>query len=117
MNNQDERIAKMTFWFIYPYYVEKVEKKWKTIQELNKIITWLTWYSEDEILELTHWEVTLKDFFASAKINSNAKLIKWVICWCRVEDIENPLTQQLRYLDKLVDELARWKKFENILRK
>ncbi|MBT8142398.1 MAG: DUF2200 domain-containing protein, partial [Gammaproteobacteria bacterium] len=111
-----ERIAKMTFSSVYLHYVTKVEKKGKTKKELHQVIKWLTGYTEKKLEKLIKDEVTFEEFFKKAKLNSNAKLIKGVICGYRVEEITNKLTQQVRYLDKLVDELARGKKMENILR-
>lgn len=115
--NPDERMANMTFASVYPHYVTKVQKKDKTIKELHQIIEWLTAYNEDKLLELIEEEVTFKVFFEKATLNPNAKLIKGLICGYRVEEIENSLTQKVRYLDKLVDELAKGKKMEKILRK
>lgn len=114
--HHDERIAKMTFASVYPHYVTKVEKKGRTTQELHAVIEWLTGYGEARLNELIANKVTFEAFFKGASINPNANLIKGVICGYRVEEIENALTQQVRYLDKLVDELARGKKMEKILR-
>jgi len=114
--NYDDRIANMLFNSVYPYYVEKIEKKWRSIDELLEVISWLTGYDNKKILDLTNTNISFQDFFKNAKINPKSKLITWVICWYRVEDIQNPLTQKVRYLDKLVDELAKWKKMEKILR-
>lgn len=111
-----ERIAKMTFASIYPLYVNKVEKKGRTQKELHEVIEWLTGYDEKKLKSLIDDEVTFEGFFKEAKLNPNAHLIKGVICGCRVEEIENPLLQQARYLDKLVDELAKGKNMEKILR-
>lgn len=116
MINQDERIAKMTFSSVYPLYLAKIEKKGRTEQELLQVIEWLTGYKEKQVKSLIATNVTFEQFFQSAKLNSNAGLITGVICGIRVEKIENPLTQKVRYLDKLVDELARGKKMEKILR-
>lgn len=113
---KDERIAKMTFASIYPLYVAKVEKKGRTKEELHEVIRWLTGYDEKELESLIKDEVTFEDFFKKAKLNPNAHLIRGMICGYRVEEIEDPLTQQARYLDKLVDELAKGKKMEKILR-
>jgi len=113
---QDERIAKMTFGSVYPHYVTKVEKKGHTKEELLKVIEWLTGYNKDDLDQLIEEKATFESFFENAQLNPNVKLIKGVICGYRVEDIENPLTQKVRYLDKLVDELARGKKMESILR-
>ena len=112
----NERIAKMIFASVYPHYVTKVEKKGRTKEELHQVITWLTGYNELKIKELIDERVTFETFFQKAKLNSNAHLIKGVICGYRIEDIENPLTQQVRYLDKLVDELAKGRKLGKILR-
>jgi len=114
--HHDQRIATMTFASVYPYYVAKVEKKGRTKEELHQVITWLTGYSEQKIQELIQQKATFESFFAQATLNPNAHLITGVICGYRVEDIENPLTQQVRYLDKLVDELAKGRKMEKILR-
>ena len=115
-NHHDERIAKMTFATVYPLYVAKVEKKNRTKAELNQVIEWLTGYNEKKLQELIAEKVTFETFFQNASINPNAQLITGVICGYRVEEIENPLTQQVRYLDKLVDELAKGRKMEKILR-
>ena len=112
----DERIAKMTFASVYPHYVAKVEKKGRTTDELHQVISWLTGFNEKQLQKQIDDKVTFKQFFQKAKLNPNARLIKGVICGYRVEDIENPLTQKARYLDKLVDELAKGKKMEKILR-
>ncbi len=113
---QDERIANMTFASVYPMYVAKVEKKGRTKEELNQVIEWLTGYTNRQQQELIQEKVTFKMFFEKASLNKNASLITGLICGYRVEEIENPLTQQVRYLDKLVDELAKGKKMEKILR-
>lgn len=115
-SHHDERIANMTFASVYPHYVTKVEKKERTVAELHKVIEWLTGYSEEKLQDLIENKVTFKEFFENAKLNPNAHLIKGVICGYRVEDIENPTTQQVRYLDKLVEEMARGRKMEKILR-
>ncbi|MCA9250037.1 MAG: DUF2200 domain-containing protein [Phycisphaerae bacterium] len=112
----DERIAKMTFASVYPHYVAKVEKKGRTTDELHQVISWLTGFNEKQLQKQIDDKVTFKQFFQKAKLNPNARLIKGVICGYRVEHIENPLTQKTRYLDKLVDELAKGKKMEKILR-
>ena len=112
----DERIAKMTFASVYPMYVSKVVKKSRTKEELDQVIEWLTGFNEKKLQELIAEKVTFEIFFKKAKINPNAHLITGVICGYRVEEIENPLTQQVRYLDKLVDELAKGRKMEKILR-
>lgn len=115
-SNHDERIAKMTFASVYPHYVTKIEKKGRTKAELHQAMEWLTGYDEKKLAELIDAKVTFAQFFQHASLNPNAHLITGVICGYRVEDIENPLTQQVRYLDKLVDELAKGRKLEKILR-
>jgi hypothetical protein len=115
-NNHDERIRTMTFASVYQHYVAKVEKKGRTRAELDQVITWLTGYSEEEIHKHIDENSTLETFFAQAHLNPNAHLITGVICGHRVEAIENPLTRQARYLDKLVDELAKGRPMEKILR-
>jgi len=112
----DKRIAKMIFASVYPHYISKVESKGRTRGELHQIINWLTGFDEKKLKELIDEKVTFETFFERAKLNSNAKLITGVICGYRIEEIENPLTKQARYLDKLVDELAKGKKMEKILR-
>jgi hypothetical protein len=112
----DERIAKMTFASVYPHYVTKVEKKGRTKKELHQAIEWLTGYDDKKLKNLIDEKVTFEQFFKKAKLNPNAHLITGVICGYRVEEIENPLTQKVRYLDKLVDELTKGRKMEKILR-
>ncbi|SHN35351.1 hypothetical protein SAMN04488057_1267 [Cyclobacterium lianum] len=112
----DERMAKMTFATVYPHYVTKVERKGRTKAELHQVIHWLTGFDENKVEELIRHKVTFETFFQEASLNPNAGLIKGLICGYRVEEISNPLTRQVRYLDKLVDELAKGKKMEKILR-
>jgi hypothetical protein len=112
----NERIANMTFSSVYPHLVAKVEKKGRTKEELHQVIRWLTGFNEKALQKLIDDKVTYAQFFAKAKLNPNAHLITGVICGYRIEEIENPLTQQARYLDKLVDELAKGRKMEKILR-
>ena len=112
----NERIAKMTFASVYPHYLAKVEKKGRTKEELHQAIEWLTGYDEKKLQELIEEKVTFEKFFQHATLNPNAHLITGIICGYRVEEIENLLTQQVRYLDKLVDELAKGLKMEKILR-
>lgn len=112
----DERIAKMTFASVYPHYVNKVVKKGRTEEELHEVIEWLTGFDKDTLEALIAEKVTFAEFFDKASLNANAPLIKGVICGYRIEDITTPLTQQVRYLDKLVDELAKGRKMEKILR-
>lgn len=113
----DERIAKMTFASVYPHYITKVEKKGRTKEELHQVIEWLTGFDDKTLKKFIDKKVTFETFFLNAKLNPNANLIKGVICGYRIEEIETPLTKQVRYLDKLVDELAKGKKMEKILRK
>ena len=115
-SSQNNRIAKMTFASVYPHYVTKVEKKGRSKQELHEVIEWLTGYNSKKLDELIKEKVTFEEFFKKAKLNPNSKLITGVICGYRVEDIKEPLVQKVRYLDKLVDELAKGKKMEKILR-
>jgi len=115
-NNHDERIAKMSFASVYPLYLSKVDKKGRTKEELHQVIEWLTGYDEKQLQELIKAKVNFEEFFQKASINPNAHLITGVICGYRIEEIENPLTRQVRYLDKLVDELAKGRKMEKILR-
>ena len=112
----DQRIATMTFASVYPMYLAKVEKKGRTKEELHQVITWLTGFNDNKLQELINQKVTFETFFQQATLNPNASLITGVICGYRIEDIQNPLTQQVRYLDKLVDELAKGRKMEKILR-
>jgi len=106
----------MKFFSVYPHYVTKVEKKGRTKEELHQVIEWLTGYDENKIQKLIDEKVTFETFFQNAELNPNAHLIKGVICGYRIEEIDNPLTQQARFLDKLVDELAKGRKMEKILR-
>lgn len=116
VKTHDERIAEMKFSSVYPHYVTKVEKKGRTVEELHEVIEWLTGFDEKDLQKHINDQITFEEFFAKAKLNSNANLITGVICGYRVEEIENPLTQKARYLDKLIDELAKGKKMEKILR-
>ncbi len=113
----DARIAKMIFASVYPHYVTKVERKGRTKEELHQVIKWLTGFDDKKLQQLIDDKVTFETFFKKAKLNPNAHLITGLICGYRVEEIENPLTQQARYLDKLIDELAKGKAMEKILRK
>lgn len=115
-SHHDDRIASMTFASVYPHYVAKVEKKGRTKAELHQVIEWLTGYNEKRLQQQIEKKVTFQQFFEQAQLNPNAHLITGVICGYRVEEIENPLTQKARYLDKLVDELAKGRKMEKILR-
>ncbi len=111
-----ERIAKVTFASVYPHYVTKVERKGRTKEELHKVINWLTGFDDEAIQNLIDEKVTFETFFERAKLHPNAQLIMGTICGYRIEDLDNPLTKQVRYLDKLVDELAKGRKMEKILR-
>ena len=112
----DERIAKMIFASVYPMYVAKVEKKGRTKEELDQVIKWLTGFDNKKLQKQIDNKASFEEFFQNAKLNPSAHLITGLICGYRVEEIENPLTQQVRFLDKLVDELAKGKKMEKILR-
>lgn len=115
-SHHDETLAKMTFASVYPHYVTKVEKKGRSKEELHQVITWLTGITDKRLEKIIDERINFESFFQKATLNPNAKLIKGVICGYRVEEIENPLTQKVRYLDKLVDELAKGKNMESILR-
>ncbi len=116
MSTHDQRIAQMTFASVYPMYVAKVKRKGRTEKELHQVIEWLTGFDNKKLQGLMKANVTFETFFRQASLNPNARLITGVICGYRVEDIKDPLTQQVRYLDKLVDELAKGRKMEKILR-
>lgn len=115
-SHHDQRIAQMTFASVYPHYIAKVEKKGKSKEELLQIIEWLTGFNEKQLKKMMDRQATFEQFFAEAKLNPKAQRITGVICGYRVEEIKNPLTQKVRYLDKLVDELAKGRKMEKILR-
>lgn len=115
-DTHNQRMAKMSFASVYPLYLAKVEKKGRTKDELHQVIEWLTGFNNKKLQELIKENVTFETFFQNASLNPNANLITGVICGYRVEEIENPLTQKVRYLDKLVDELAKSRKMERILR-
>src|SRR5258706_9810810 len=115
-NTHDQRIAKMTFASVYPLYLAKVEKKGRSKEELHQVIAWLTGFDNKMLLELIKQKATFEIFFQQASLNPKATLITGVICGYRVEEIQHTLTQQVRYLDKLVDELANGRKMEQILR-
>ena len=106
----------MTFASVYPHYVTKVDRKGRTKEELHQVITWLTGFDDHKIQKLIEEKATFESFFAQANLHPNASLITGMICGYRIEDIENPLTQKTRYLDKVVDELANGRKMEKILR-
>lgn len=111
-----QRVAAMPFASVYPHYVTKVEKKGRTREELHAVITWLTGYDDAEIQHHLDAETQFEEFFAQARLNESAELITGVVCGVRVEEIEEPLMQQVRWMDKLVDELAKGKALEKILR-
>ncbi|MEL6867500.1 MAG: DUF2200 domain-containing protein [Bacteroidota bacterium] len=113
---KNERMAKMTFASVYPHYVTKAEKKGRTKEELHQVIEWLTGFDEARLQALIEEKATFESFFEKAQLHPNAHLIKGVICGYRIEEIEFELSRQVRYLDKLVDELARGRKMEKILR-
>lgn len=115
-SHHDDRIAKMTFASVYPHYVTKVVKKGRTVEELHEVISWLTGFSEQEIQQHIANKSTFEQFFEEANLHQNAILITGSICGYRVEEISNSLTQKARYLDKLIDELAKGRKMEKILR-
>jgi len=115
-SHHDHRFAQMTFASVYPHYVNKVEKKGRTIEELHQVIEWLTGYDVQQQQAHIDAKSNFEDFFQQATLHPNAQLITGVICGYRIEEIENPLTKKVRYLDKLVDELAKGRKMEKILR-
>lgn len=112
----DARIAQMSFASVYPHYVTKVERKGRTKEELHQVIEWLTGFDTAKLQQLMEEKATFEAFFAQANLNPKAELITGMICGYRIEEIENQLTKQTRYLDKLVDELAKGRKMEKILR-
>lgn len=116
-NTHEQRIAKLTFASVYPMYLAKVEMKGRTKEELDEVIQWLTGFNNKQQQELINEKVTFETFFQRASLHPNAALITGVICGYRVEEIKDALTRQVRYLDKLVDELAKGRKMEKILRK
>jgi hypothetical protein len=116
ITKQDQRIAVMTFASVYPHYVAKVERKGRTKEELHQVIAWLTGFDEAALQTLIAEKVTFEEFFQRATVNPNSELVSGLICGIRVEQIENPLTRNVRVLDKLVDELAKGKKMEKVLR-
>jgi hypothetical protein len=116
VNKQEERVSKMTFASVYPLYLAKIEKKGRTKEELHQVIEWLTGFDNKKLTELINEKVTFETFFQRATLNPKASLITGVICGYRVEEIKNPFMQKVRYLDKLVDELAKGKTMEKILR-
>lgn len=115
-DKHNEKVAKLTFASVYPHYVMKVERKGRTVDELHEVIEWLTGFNLEKVNELIERKVTFEVFFNEANLHPNAHLITGLICGYRIEEIQNTLTQQVRYLDKLVDELAKGRKMEKILR-
>jgi hypothetical protein len=115
---QSHRIYRMSFASVYPHYIAKAEKKGRTRAEVDAIICWLTGYGQEELEARLEQRTDFETFFAQApQLNGSRRLIKGVICGIRVETIEEPLMQEIRYLDKLIDELAKGKAMEKILRK
>lgn len=112
----NDRISKMKFASVYPHYIKKVERKGRTKAELDQVIKWLTGFNDQQLAKMIDEDVTFETFFKHAKLNPNASLITGIICGYRIEEIDNPLTKKVRYLDKLIDELAKGKKMEKILR-
>ncbi|TXJ28276.1 MAG: DUF2200 domain-containing protein [Chitinophagaceae bacterium] len=118
MNSKNNtRVYKMSFASVYPHYIQKAEKKGRTKAEVDEIIFWLTGYNAKTFQQHLDNKTNFEDFFSKAKINPNASKITGVICGYRVEEIEDKLMQQIRYLDKMIDELAKGKVMEKILRK
>ena len=111
------KIFTMPFAQVYPHYVKKIERKGRSVKELHEVITWLTGFSEAALRKHIKSETTFKDFFKQAKLHKNAKLITGTICGVKIEDIEEPLMKKIRYMDKMVDELAKGRPMEKILRK
>ena len=114
--DHDRKVAEMSFASVYPHYLAKIEKKGRTKEELHQVIQWLTGFTNEKLQLLIANKVSFKEFFDQADLHPNASLIKGTICGYRIEDIETPLTKKVRYLDKLVDELAKARKMEKILR-
>jgi len=112
----DARVAALTFASVYPHYVTKIQKKGRSLDELHQVLHWLTGFDEDQLREMIDRKVTFKEFFEEATVHPNASLITGSICWYKSQEIETKLTRECRYMDKLVDELAKGKKMEKILR-
>lgn len=115
-STHNERMAKMTFASVYPHYVSKVSRKGRTEAELQQVIFWLTGFDSEGIQSQIDRKTSFEVFFQEASLHANAYLIKGMICGYRIEDIENEVTRKVRYLDKLVDELAKGRKMDKILR-
>jgi hypothetical protein len=116
MSQHDDRIANLIFASVYPHYVKKIERKGRSKEELHRVIQWLTGFNEEKIYQLIQDKVTFEEFFQQATLHERAHLITGMICGYRIEDIQNPLTRKARYLDKLIDELAKGRTMEKILR-
>ncbi|TDL99678.1 MAG: DUF2200 domain-containing protein [Flavobacteriaceae bacterium] len=112
----NERIAKITLASVFPHYVKKVESKGRTKEELYQVVEWLTSFNQKQLQKFIEKDVTFETFFDKAFLNPNAEKITGLICGYRIEEIQNPLTRKIRCLDKLIDELAKGKKIEKILR-
>lgn len=112
----DARVAALTFAGIYPHYVTKIQKKGRSLEELHEVLHWLTGFNEAQLNEMIDRKATLKEFFEEATLHPNAPLITGSICGYKIQEIETKLTRECRYMDKLVDELAKGKKMEKILR-
>ena len=110
------KVFKMSFAIVYPHYIKKIESKGRTIQELEEVIFWLTGYTKNDLDRIIESKIDFETFFAEAKLNPNVDKIKGVICGYRVEEIEDPLYQKIRYLDKVIDELAKGKPLDKIFR-
>jgi hypothetical protein len=113
----EHKVFSMSFASIYPHYVNKVEKKGRTKADLDEVLRWVTGYSQDQLDSQIEKRVDCRGFIEEAPLNPDRTLIKGVVCGVRVEEVEDPLMRELRYMDKVVDELARGKKMESILRK
>lgn len=116
MSTHDQRIAQLTFASVYPMYVAKLERKGRSKKELHQVIQWLTGFDDKKLRELIKSNVTFETFFRQASLNPNAHLITGIICGYRVEEIKDPLTRKVRYLDKLIDELAKGRTMQKVLR-
>jgi hypothetical protein len=112
----DERVAKISFASVYPHYLKKIESKGRTKEELHQVIAWLTGFDETELQKMMEENVSFEVFFGKARLHPDAGSIRGMICGYRIEEIENPLTRKVRYLDKLVEELAKGRKMEKIFR-
>ena len=115
-NSNNQRVYKMAFASVYPHYVAKAEKKGRTKQEVDAVILWLTGYDDQALGEILADSTNFETFFANARMHPNAAKITGVICGYRIEEIEDPLMKKIRYLDKLIDELAKGRPLEKILR-